>query len=154
MRRKSWWQTSGYWWAPDDSAIAYKRFDESAVPIARRTEIYADRTDMVEQRYPFAGDPNVTVKLGLVAPTGGGTRWVDLGSDPDIYLPRADWTPDGREQSVCAGQIFHRELLTEQRDALAVEGIQSASPDMNSKGHNSSWRRQARTAAAKARWRS
>jgi len=45
-------QTSGYWWAPDDSAIVYKRFDDSAVPIARRTEIYADRTEMVEQRYP------------------------------------------------------------------------------------------------------
>ena len=89
-------QTSGYWWAPDDSAIAYKRFDESAVPIARRTEIYPDRTDMVEQRYPFAGDPNVSVKLGVVAPTGGDTRWIDLGSDQDIYLTRADWTPDGR----------------------------------------------------------
>jgi dipeptidyl-peptidase 4 len=89
-------QTSGYWWAPDDSAIAYKQFDESAVPVVRRTEIYADRTDVVEQRYPSAGDANVTVKLGLVAPGGGGTRWIDLGADQDIYLARADWTPDSR----------------------------------------------------------
>lgn len=87
-------QSSGYWWAPDDSAIAYKRFDESKVPIARRTEIYADRTDLVEQRYPAAGDVNVSVKLGLVAPSGGATRWIDLGPDPDIYLTRADWTSD------------------------------------------------------------
>jgi dipeptidyl-peptidase-4 len=64
------------------------------VPIARRTEIYADRTAMVEQRYPAAGEPNVSVKLGLLAPGGGATRWVDLGADPDIYLTRADWTPD------------------------------------------------------------
>jgi dipeptidyl-peptidase-4 len=89
-------QTSGYWWAPDDSAIAYKRFDEGAVPITHRAEIYADRTEVVEQRYPFAGDANVTVKLGLIAPSGGSTRWIDLGSDQDIYLARADWTPDGR----------------------------------------------------------
>jgi len=107
-------QSSGYWWAPDDSAIAYKRFDETAVPIARRTEIYADRTDMVEQRYPFAGDPNVTVKLGVVAPTGGGTRWVDLGADPDIYLPRADWTPDGR------GFAFQRLTRDQQRLDLVL----------------------------------
>jgi dipeptidyl-peptidase-4 len=89
-------QSSGYWWAPDDSAIAYKRFDESAVPVARRFEIYADRTDVVEQRYPAAGDANVAVKLGLVAPSGGETRWIDLGVDGDIYLARVDWTPDGR----------------------------------------------------------
>ncbi len=89
-------QTRGYWWAPDDSAIAYKRFDESGVPITHRTEIYADRTEVVEQRYPFAGDANVAVKLGLIAPGGGSSRWIDLGSDPDIYLLRADWTPDGR----------------------------------------------------------
>jgi dipeptidyl-peptidase-4 len=109
-------QTSGYWWAPDDSAIAYKRFDESAVPIARRTEIYPDRTDVVEQRYPAAGDPNVTVKLGLVAPSGGATRWVDLGPDQDIYLARADWTPDGH------GLAFQR-LTRDQRrlDLILVD---------------------------------
>jgi dipeptidyl-peptidase-4 len=90
-------QTSGYWWAPDDSAIAYKRFDETAVPIVRRFEIYAERVDVIEQRYPAAGDPNVTVKLGVVEPTGGATRWVDLGANADIYLVRADWTPDGKQ---------------------------------------------------------
>ena len=111
-------QRSGYWWAPDDSAIVYKRFDETAVPIARRTEIYADRTDMVEQRYPFAGDPNVTVKLGVVAPSGGPTRWVDLGADPDIYLPRADWTPDGRRFA------FQRLTRDQQRlDLVLVDAV-------------------------------
>jgi dipeptidyl-peptidase-4 len=90
-------QTSGYWWAPDDSAIAYKRFDEGPVPIARRFEIYADRTAVVEQRYPAAGEPNVAVTLGVVTPTGGDTRWVDLGKDADIYLVRADWSAGGRE---------------------------------------------------------
>jgi len=90
-------QTSGYWWAPDDSAIAYKRFDEAKVPVARRFEIYAERVDVTEQRYPAAGDPNVSVKLGVVSPTGGATRWVDLGANPDIYLVRADWTQDGKQ---------------------------------------------------------
>ena len=59
-------QSSGYWWAPDDSAIAYKRFDEGAVPVARRFEVYADRVEVEEQRYPAAGDPNVTVQLGVL----------------------------------------------------------------------------------------
>jgi dipeptidyl-peptidase 4 len=93
-------QTSGYWWAPDDSAIAYKRFDESAVPIARRFEIYADRVDVVEQRYPAAGDPNVRVQLGLLSPAGGAeTRWIDLGANPDIYLAHVTWLPSAKQLS-------------------------------------------------------
>jgi len=90
-------QASGYWWAPDESAIAFKRFDESPVPVARRFEIYADRVDVVEQRYPAAGDANVLVRLGLVSPQGGATRWIDLGSNSDIYLARVDWLPRGRQ---------------------------------------------------------
>lgn len=92
-------QDSGYWWAPDDSAIAYKRYDESAVPIARRFDIYADHTDVVAQHYPAAGQANVRLRLGLVAPQGGATRWLDLGTEGDIYLPRVDWLPDGKALS-------------------------------------------------------
>jgi dipeptidyl-peptidase 4 len=82
---------TGYWWAPDDSAIAYARIDESPVPVQKRFEIYADRTDVIEQRYPAAGDKNVTIKLGVIAPGGGKTRWLDLGKNTDIYLARVDW---------------------------------------------------------------
>jgi dipeptidyl-peptidase-4 len=83
---------TGYWWAPDDSAIAYARIDESPVPLRRRYEVYPDRTEIVEQRYPAAGDPNVRVRLGVIAPTAGAaTHWIDLGPEEDIYLVRVDW---------------------------------------------------------------
>ncbi|MET0981788.1 MAG: DPP IV N-terminal domain-containing protein, partial [Telluria sp.] len=45
-------QTTGYYWAPDDSSIAYKRYDEAPVPVARRFEIFADRTEVIDQHYP------------------------------------------------------------------------------------------------------
>ncbi len=90
-------QTSGYWWAPDDSAIAFKRFDESMVPIARRVEIYADRTDVVEQRYPYAGAKNVLVSLSVVSVADGKTRKIDLGRETDIYLVRADWSRSSKQ---------------------------------------------------------
>jgi dipeptidyl-peptidase-4 len=88
---------TGYWWAPDDSAIAFTRTDESKVPVQKRFEIYADRTDVVEQRYPQAGDPNALIQLGVVAPKGGAVRWLDLGANPDIYLARVDWSADSRQ---------------------------------------------------------
>jgi len=83
---------TGYWWAPDDSAIAFARIDESPVPVQKRYEMYADRVEMVEQRYPAAGDRNVRVTLGVVAPrTGAAPKWVDLGKEQDIYLARVTW---------------------------------------------------------------
>jgi dipeptidyl-peptidase-4 len=109
-------QTSGYWWAPDDSAIAYKRFDEAQVPVARRFEIYATRTEVVEQRYPAAGDPNVTVGLALVSPVTGVSKPVDLGAEKDIYLVRADWSSDAHEL------VFQRETRDQKRlDLVALD---------------------------------
>ncbi|MEN9868965.1 MAG: hypothetical protein RL748_4555, partial [Pseudomonadota bacterium] len=92
-------QHTGYWWAPDDSAIAFKRFDESPVSIARRLEIHANRSEMVEQRYPYAGEANVKVSLHLVAPDTdkAAIKNIDLGPNPDIYLTRVNWRADSKE---------------------------------------------------------
>ncbi len=121
-------QTTGYYWAPDDSAIAYKRYDEAPVPVARRFEIFADRTEVIDQHYPAAGDPNVLVDLFVVSPETGVSRKIDLGADKDIYLVRADWSADGktlayqrqtRDQkrldlvAVDAASLAQRTLLTE-----------------------------------------
>jgi dipeptidyl-peptidase-4 len=89
-------QTTGYYWAPDDSAIAYKRYDEAPVPVVRRFEIFADRTEVVEQRYPAAGDPNVLIELKIVSPETGAIRDVELGANKDIYLVRADWSANSK----------------------------------------------------------
>jgi dipeptidyl-peptidase-4 len=121
-------RATGYWWAPDDSAIAFERYDESRVDRVQRTEVYADRTETVTQRYPAAGRPNVTVKLGLVHPRAARVRWIDLGHDADIYLARVNWLPDSsalafqredRAQQhldlvhVDADSLHQRTLLTE-----------------------------------------
>jgi dipeptidyl-peptidase 4 len=93
-------RSRGYWWAPDDSAIAFERFDEAGVPKVERAEFFAGRTEVVSQRYPAAGEANVTVRLGVVAATGGPARWIDLGTDTDIYLANVDWLPDSRHLAV------------------------------------------------------
>lgn len=90
-------QRTGYYWAQDDSAIAYKRYDESPVPVVKRFEIFADRTTVVEQRYPAAGDRNVLVELMIVSPVTGVQRKVDLGPEKDVYLVRADWSANSKQ---------------------------------------------------------
>lgn len=109
-------QTTGYYWAPDDSAIAYKRFDEAPVPVARRFEIFADRTDVVEQRYPAAGDANVLVDLMIVSTATGEQKKVDLGAEKDIYLVRADWSADSKTL------VYQRQTRDQKRlDLVAVD---------------------------------
>ena len=85
----------GYWWGPDDQRIAVERFDESGVGIVTRAAIGATGTKVFEQRYPAAGTPNAVVELYVMDPDGQNRVKVDLGSDPDIYLARVDWAPDG-----------------------------------------------------------
>src|SRR5690606_16837443 len=71
--------------------IAFARIDESPVPLVRRYEMYADRTEMVEQRYPAAGERNVLVRLGVIAPRAEAKpQWIDLGPERDIDLARVD----------------------------------------------------------------
>ena len=57
---------TGYWWAPDDAHIAFTRIDETPVPVRERFEIHADRTEVIRQRYPAAGEPNVRIADGLI----------------------------------------------------------------------------------------
>jgi dipeptidyl-peptidase-4 len=104
---------TGYWWAPDDSAIAFARIDEAKVPVKKRYEVYPDRTEVVEQRYPAAGDSNVVVQLGVVKPGDGATLWLDLGRDPDIYLARVDW--------IDAGHVTFQRQARNQRTLELIE---------------------------------
>lgn len=91
---------TGYWWSGDEKHIAFARVDESPVDIVERYEIDADGFKTFRQRYPAAGRPNVTVKLGVVEVETGAIRWLDLGDDPDIYLARVNWLPDNRTVAV------------------------------------------------------
>ena len=107
---------AGYWWAPDDSRIAVERFDEAPVGIVTRTAIGAESTKTFQQRYPVAGSPNAVVSLHVISPDGSGAVKVDLGPEPDIYLARVDWAPDGKTL-----YVQRENRAQSQLDMLAVD---------------------------------
>lgn len=88
-------RTKGSWWSPDDARIAVARVDESGVMVVSRAAIGAEGTKVYDQRYPRAGTPNARVDLYVMRADGSEQVKVDLGSDPDYYLARVDWLPDG-----------------------------------------------------------
>jgi dipeptidyl-peptidase-4 len=88
---------TGYWWSPNEDAIAYARVDDTPVEIAQRVEIGAHGVTITPQRYPRAGTPNALVTLFVQPLTAGAAAIpVDLGPDTDIYVARVDWSVDGK----------------------------------------------------------
>lgn len=87
---------TGYWWAPNDSRIAYSEVDESAVALVPRVEIGASKTEIVQQRYPRAGATNARVALYINDLGSGAVVPVDLGENEDIYVARVTWSKDGQ----------------------------------------------------------
>lgn len=86
-------RSHGYWIRPDGRLVAFTEVDELHIP--RFPIVHeADEPFFVEEhRYPFAGEANAKVRLGIVPSTGGETLWLDW--DDDVYLARAAWTPGG-----------------------------------------------------------
>jgi dipeptidyl-peptidase-4 len=92
-------RSTGYWWAPDESRIAFTRIDDSPVQEVERFEINADGAKMFRQRYPAAGTPNTQVELKVMELGSGKVTPVDLGKN-DTYLARVDWFPDSRHLAI------------------------------------------------------
>ncbi len=88
---------TAYWWSPDSKSIAYLQFDTSREPIVPHEDVLGVRAKYEPERYPQAGENNASVHFGVVAATGGPTRWLEIGDTRNDYLiARAGWMPDSR----------------------------------------------------------
>ena len=89
----------GFWWSYDSELLAFTEVDETHIPAYRIVHQGRDTPGHEDHGYPFAGQPNAKVRLGVVPRRGGRVTWMDLqmdGEDPaDIYLARVHWMPDG-----------------------------------------------------------
>lgn len=91
-------RSQGYWWSPDSQYIAFEEVDENHIPVYRITHQGKDATGeyfQEDHRYPFPGQANAYVRLGVVCLADGKIQWMDLGDDKDIYLARVGWLADG-----------------------------------------------------------
>jgi len=86
---------SNYFWSPDSSQIVFMQMDETRVPSYPITDWLPVNAEVDQQKYPKPGDPNPSVRLGVVSGKGGGIKWLKLGDNPDTYIPRFGWVRDG-----------------------------------------------------------
>ncbi|MDQ2773307.1 MAG: DPP IV N-terminal domain-containing protein, partial [Acidobacteriota bacterium] len=76
------------WWSPDSKQIAYLQFDVSHEFIYPQADLLGRRAVSEPERYPQAGTPNASVRLGVVSAQGGPTKWMRAGNSPDKLLAR------------------------------------------------------------------
>jgi len=81
----------GFWWSPDSKWIAYQETDNSGVESRFIADPLHPETPPAKNFYPRAGTNNAKVRLGIVARSGGATRWVEWDREKYPYLARVVW---------------------------------------------------------------
>jgi dipeptidyl-peptidase 4 len=81
----------GFWWSPDSQSIAYQETDNSGVESRFIADPLHPETPPARNFYPRAGTNNARVRLGVVARSGGATRWLEWDREKYPYLARVIW---------------------------------------------------------------
>ncbi|MCZ7555683.1 MAG: S9 family peptidase [Bacteroidia bacterium] len=84
----------GWRWSPDSKRIAFWQEDERQVREFTMTNWMPLYQDLIRIRYPKPGEKNPIEKIGVIDIADGAIRWMDLGNETDIYVPRIAWTRD------------------------------------------------------------
>jgi dipeptidyl-peptidase-4 len=100
---------AAFWWSPDGSKLAFLRTDETDVPVFTITRL--DEPDGLHGTlevtpYPYAGDPNPKVKMGIADVATAKTTWVKTDYNIDQYIAWPFWTPDSKKLAV---QVINRD---------------------------------------------
>ena len=84
----------GFEWSSDGSKIAYYSFYEGDVK-EFQMEMYGSLYPTHHKfKYPKAGEANSVISINVYELNNNRTTPFDIGTDPDIYIPRIKWTSD------------------------------------------------------------
>ena len=96
-------------WAPDGSALAYIKFDESEVREFQMNMFEGQAPDLKQNslypsnytyKYPKAGEKNSKVSVYVYDIEDRTTLKMDTGEEENIYLPRIRWTKDPKKLAI------------------------------------------------------
>ena len=111
-----------FYWSPAGDQLAFISFDESQVEEYNMQvwgELYPQDYRF---KYPKAGEPNSKVSVSVYHLSEQTTTKLDIGTDPDSYIPRVQWTTDNNVLS-----IIRLNRLQNQLDILHADAATGAS---------------------------
>jgi len=89
-----------FFWSPDNSKIAFLRFDEKLVKEFSMNTYGELYPGVYKFKYPKAGEDNSSVALKVYDLAANKTITMEVGNDMNQYLPRVKWTYNGAQLSV------------------------------------------------------
>jgi dipeptidyl-peptidase-4 len=101
---------SNYAWSPDSKQVLYLQMNESAVPTYPIVDWIQTHPKADPMKYPKAGDKNPGVRLGITG-LDGQTKWIVLGGEADIYIPRFGWIKPGLAWAMVLNRQQNRQDL-------------------------------------------
>ncbi|WP_435005363.1 DPP IV N-terminal domain-containing protein [Tundrisphaera lichenicola] len=97
----------GFRWSPDSQQIAYWQLDTSGVrafPLVNNAAGLYPEVKWI--KYPKVGEQNPSCRVGVVAATGGDTRWLGIPGDTrDHYIAYLEWSALGGKQELVIQQL-------------------------------------------------
>ena len=95
----------GFWINPGGTHVAFAEVDETMV--AQFPILHLDRPnlELEHHRYPFAGEPNASVRLGVTPVFSAEVSWIPIPSGEEFYLCRVLWLSDSRLVALTANRL-------------------------------------------------
>lgn len=81
----------GYWWSPDSKRLVYAEVDHAGMERFSIPDPARPERPVEQFPYPRPGKQNASVRLGIVAATGGKTVWIDWDRKKYPYVARVVW---------------------------------------------------------------
>jgi dipeptidyl-peptidase-4 len=122
---------SNYFWSPDSKELVFLHMDETRVPTYPISNLIPTHATVDSEKYPDVGDPNPTVKLGVVGVEKGKVRWISLTNDPEAYIPRFGWVRNG----ILWAQVLNRNqdkmdlYFVDAKSGKSAKVLTEAAPD-------------------------
>src|SRR6478672_7984223 len=123
----------GFWWSPDSQSIVYQETDNSGVESRFIADPLHPETPPAKNFYPRAGTANAKVRLGIVARSGGETRWVEWDREKYPYLARVVW------KELSAPLCFVVQNRAQQDELLLAVDPQTGATHELLREHDNAW---------------
>jgi dipeptidyl-peptidase-4 len=117
----------GYWWAPDSRSLLVQETDVSGLERMHVVDPMHPEQEPHASPYPRPGMPNASVRLHLIAATGGAMREVAWDRERYPYLATVRWTAGAPITLLVQDRLQQEEVLlavdpaTRQSSTLLIE---------------------------------